>query len=79
MGVVNGYDEAEAWLTAEAPSWRIAWTEARLVASAFVGGPTEQRVEAELVSTTRSDEVRLRGEGQSHLEAVQRALGAYNS
>jgi hypothetical protein len=83
VGSVTGYDTASHWLIEHAPEWRIRWAEATLVASPFMGGPTEQRVQVTLVpdlgakhARLYGDQVELQGEGRSHLEAVQRAIGA---
>lgn len=86
VGTVTGYDTANHWLLAHAPKWRIRWADATLVASPYLGGPTEQRVQVTLVpdlgvkhARLYGDQIELRGEGSTHLEAVQRAIGAWKS
>ena len=78
---MTGYQEAVAWLSENAPEWRMRWAQQRLRASAFLGGPTEATVEVTLVpkDTSRSAayyETELQGEGPTHLAAAQGAIGA---
>jgi hypothetical protein len=76
---MNGFDEAAEWLRANAPDWRI--TSGRAFATAWtVGTPTEEHVEVALALVgVPHQQVELRGEGSSYVEAVRRAIGALNS
>lgn len=71
-----GYEESCGWLERNAPEWRLEHADSRLTAGAFVGDPTQLKVEVVLVNTSLPYRVELLGEGRDMLEAVQAAIGA---
>ena len=71
---MNGFDRAMVWLEKHGENWRIARADTRLEAGEVLGAPTTQRVYIELEHLSG---VAVTGVGATHLEAVQRALGAW--